>query len=126
MAVLESEFVRLVAVPEVGARVISLVDRRTGREWLVQGMLPADDVAGGASARAWAAEDAVFGGAEAFGWDGSDRRPCQRREGEVVVVAVEVAVAPAGVARPTGRPAPSRHYGPPISSAPGSPRSVWG
>ncbi|HET9520709.1 MAG TPA: hypothetical protein VFO73_06680 [Candidatus Limnocylindrales bacterium] len=69
MAVLESEFVRLVAVPEVGARVVSLVDRRTGREWLVQGTLPADDVAGSASARARAAEDAVFGGDEAFGWD---------------------------------------------------------
>lgn len=65
MVVLENEHVRLVAVPEVGARVVSLVDRRTGREWLIQGTLPADD----AAARAWAAEDAVFGGAEAFGWD---------------------------------------------------------
>lgn len=65
MVELENAFVRLVAVPEVGARVVSLVDRRTGRDWLVQGTLPADD----ATARAWAAEDAVFGGAEAFGWD---------------------------------------------------------
>jgi hypothetical protein len=62
---LENAFVRLVAVPEVGARVVSLVDRRTGREWLVQGTLPADD----AAARAWAADGAVFGGTEAFGWD---------------------------------------------------------
>lgn len=65
MVVLENAFVRLVAVPEAGARVVSLVDRRTGREWLVQGALPADD----AAAQAWAVEDAVFGGAEAFGWD---------------------------------------------------------
>jgi hypothetical protein len=65
VVVLENAFVRLVAVPEVGARVVSLVDRRSGREWLVQGALPADE----AAARAWAAEDAVFGGAEAFGWD---------------------------------------------------------
>jgi hypothetical protein len=62
---LENAFVHLVAVPKAGARVVSLVDRRTGREWLVQGELPGNE----AAARAWAAEDAVFGGAEAFGWD---------------------------------------------------------
>ena len=48
--------------PDVGARITSLVDRRNGREWLVPGTLPG-------TAAAWAAEGAVFGGAEAFGWD---------------------------------------------------------
>ncbi len=62
-AVLENDLVRLVSVPALGARVVSLADRRTGREWLVQGDPP------NGSAAAWAAEDAVFGGAEAFGWD---------------------------------------------------------
>jgi hypothetical protein len=46
----------------MGARVVSLVDRRSDREWLVQGV-PA---APGAD---WASDDAVFGGEEAFGWD---------------------------------------------------------
>jgi hypothetical protein len=61
---LENEVVRVVAVPSLGARVVSLVDRRTGREWLVQGELPE-----GSQVAAWASEDAVFGGADAFGWD---------------------------------------------------------
>ena len=62
MIVLENDAVRLACEPDVGARITSLVDRRTGREWLVQGTLPG-------TAAAWAAEEAVFGGAEAFGWD---------------------------------------------------------
>ena len=64
MVVLQNDTVRLVVEPLLGARVVSLVDRRTGREWLVQGQLPGD-----AARDAWAAEDAVFGGAQAFGWD---------------------------------------------------------
>ncbi len=59
--VLENDVVRVVAVPSLGARIVSLLDVRTGREWLVQGAPP-----GPAD---WAAEGAVFGGREAFGWD---------------------------------------------------------
>jgi hypothetical protein len=60
--VLENEAIRLACEPALGARITSLVDRRTRREWLVPGTLPgAED--------AWAAEGAAFGGAEAFGWD---------------------------------------------------------
>jgi hypothetical protein len=62
VVVLENDAVRLVCEPDVGARITSLVDRRNGREWLVSGTLPG-------TAAAWAAEGAVFGGAEAFGWD---------------------------------------------------------
>ena len=62
MIVLENDAVRLACEPDVGARITSLVDPRTGREWLVQGTLPG-------TAAAWAAEESVFGGAEAFGWD---------------------------------------------------------
>ena len=62
MVVLENDAVRLACEPDVGARITSLVDRRNGREWLVPGTLPG-------TAAAWAAEGAVFGGAEAFGWD---------------------------------------------------------
>lgn len=62
---LENDAVRLVAVPSLGARVVSLVDLRSGREWLVQGATSGGEEA----AAAWAADDAVFGGAEAFGWD---------------------------------------------------------
>jgi galactose mutarotase-like enzyme len=53
-----------VAVPTLGARVVSLVDLRSGREWLVQGEPPA-----GGEPDAWARDEAVFGGREAFGWD---------------------------------------------------------
>jgi hypothetical protein len=60
---IESESVRIVAVPSLGGRVVSLLDRRCGREWLVEGEAPALDD------RSWAAETAVFGGREAFGWD---------------------------------------------------------
>jgi len=60
--VLERGPVRLVVVPSLGARVVSLVDRRSDREWLVQGAVPAPGVD-------WSRDDAVFGGHEAFGWD---------------------------------------------------------
>jgi len=60
--VLENDAVRLAVCPDVGARILSLLDRRTGREWLVQGEPPSD-------LAAWADEDVVFGGDEAFGWD---------------------------------------------------------
>jgi hypothetical protein len=62
VVVLENEAVRLVCEPALGARITSLVDRRSGREWLVTGALPA-------TPGAWAGESAVFSGAEAFGWD---------------------------------------------------------
>jgi galactose mutarotase-like enzyme len=62
VVVLENDAVRLACEPDVGARITSLVDRRTGRDWLVAGTLPG-------TADAWAAEGAIFGGAEAFGWD---------------------------------------------------------
>lgn len=61
---LEGEAMAVTVVPQVGGRVVSLADRRTGREWLVQG-----DPPDFAELEAWAAEDAVFGGRESFGWD---------------------------------------------------------
>jgi galactose mutarotase-like enzyme len=57
--VLENDRLRVVVVPELGARVISLVDRRTGREWLTSGRPP----------RGSAERDAAFGGDAAYGWD---------------------------------------------------------
>jgi hypothetical protein len=63
--VLENDSLRTVAVPSLGARVVSLLDRRSNREWLVQGD-PPDTTA---AVVAWAAEVAVFGGEQAFGWD---------------------------------------------------------
>jgi hypothetical protein len=59
---LENDDLRLVVCPDLGARVLSLLPRRSGREWLVQGEPPSEP-------SAWAGEDAVFGGREAFGWD---------------------------------------------------------
>ena len=44
---------------------MSLVDRASGREWLTQGAAPVEMEA----ASAWAGEEAVFGGEQAFGWD---------------------------------------------------------
>ena len=57
--VLENQHIRLVIVPQNGARVTSLIDKKSGREWLVQGAgdtLPPEP-------------EAVYGGAEAAGWD---------------------------------------------------------
>jgi hypothetical protein len=56
--------VELEVVSEVGARVISLRDRRRDREWLVQGEPPTEQ-----EARDWSAEGAAFWGRESFGWD---------------------------------------------------------
>ena len=56
--------VRLVVVPRLGARVIALIDRRSGRNWLVPGAPP-----GKAALSRWSSQDATFGGDEAFGWD---------------------------------------------------------
>ena len=59
---LEDRYVRIVVCPELGGRVLSMVDRATDREWLLQGDPPA-------GIEAWSAEDAVFGGPQAYGWD---------------------------------------------------------
>jgi len=48
----------LTLTPDFGARVLALVDRRTGRDWIMAGPCTGS-----------ATEDAVFGGAEATGWD---------------------------------------------------------
>ena len=61
---LSSEAVELVVVSEVGARVVSLRDRRRDREWLVQGQKPRE-----LDQMDWALEGAVFAGRESFGWD---------------------------------------------------------
>ncbi len=60
--VLENDRLRLVVVPALGARVVSLVDRATSREWLVQGEPPA-------APDAWSSPDAVFSGPASYGWD---------------------------------------------------------
>ena len=57
----------LTVCPALGGRVLSLVDRWTGREWLVQGEPP--DMGQDGSAAAWTRRDALFSGAVAFGWD---------------------------------------------------------
>ena len=56
--------VSVVVVPDLGGRVVSLRDERSGREWLTQGSLPGPDEAG-----MWRREDAVFSGRVSFGWD---------------------------------------------------------
>jgi galactose mutarotase-like enzyme len=61
---LATEAVEVVVAGEIGARVISLKDRRRGREWLVQGEPPAE-----LEQMAWAEEGAPFGPRESFGWD---------------------------------------------------------
>jgi len=61
---LDNGILRLRVVPDLGGRVVSLVDLRTGREWLVQGAPPTRR-----ELSAWRRESAVFGGREAFGWD---------------------------------------------------------
>lgn len=57
---LSSDGIAIVVLPAFGGRVVSLVDRRSGREWLVQGRLPSHDVTAAASA---------YGPAVAWGWD---------------------------------------------------------
>ena len=64
---LANDRVALLVCPALGARVISLVDRWTGREWLVRGTPPAQGVDG--SAAGWTGRDARYGGDVAFGWD---------------------------------------------------------
>lgn len=58
VATIENETLRVSVVPGYGAKVIDLTDKRTGRNWLVTG-----------SPTEVSAEDAVFGGAQAYGWD---------------------------------------------------------
>jgi hypothetical protein len=64
---LDNGRVRVVICPALGARVLSLVDQWSGREWLVPGEAPAVGATG--AAPAWSGADAVFAGAVAFGWD---------------------------------------------------------
>lgn len=55
---LANETIAVTLAPDFGARVTGLVDLRSGRDWLVKGPLAgADD------------DGAIFGGAEARGWD---------------------------------------------------------
>jgi hypothetical protein len=61
---LERPAVRVVVAPEMGGRIVSLQDRRTGREWLAQGSLP-----GPTERASWSGEEARYGGPQAFGWD---------------------------------------------------------
>ncbi len=61
---LSTDAAELEVVGEVGARVVSLRDKRRDREWLLQGSPPAE-----LQQMAWAQEDVVFGGPESFGWD---------------------------------------------------------
>jgi len=56
--VLENDRLRVAVTPDYGARVTSLVDKRTGREWIAQG--PQSRNTG---------EDAEYAGNEAVGWD---------------------------------------------------------
>jgi galactose mutarotase-like enzyme len=61
---LSTDAVELEVVGEVGARVVSLRDKRRDREWLLQGEPPAE-----LEQMAWAAEGVGFWGRESFGWD---------------------------------------------------------
>lgn len=58
VARIENEVVRVAVVPDYGAKVIELSDKRSGRNWLVAG-----------SPTEAAGDDAVFGGPQAYGWD---------------------------------------------------------
>ena len=62
--VLATEAVELEVVSEVGARVVSLRDKRRDREWLVQGHKPRE-----LEQMDWAEQSVVFAGRESFGWD---------------------------------------------------------
>ncbi|HEX8939035.1 MAG TPA: hypothetical protein VF763_02640 [Candidatus Limnocylindrales bacterium] len=56
---LADDRIRLELVPELGAKVVSLVDLESGRDWLTHGEPPP-----------WAGDaDAAFGGPVAYGWD---------------------------------------------------------
>lgn len=55
---IENEHLRIGVTPSYGARVVSLVDKASGREWLAQG-----------SESRSTSEDAVYLGDEAVGWD---------------------------------------------------------
>lgn len=63
---LESDELTLELLPAEGGRVVSLRDRRSGREWLVQDPAVTRGVA---PAVGRTADDAPFDGGEAFGWD---------------------------------------------------------
>lgn len=58
MLVVENADVRLELAPDWGARVVSLVDKRSGRDWLVKGPCAGD-----------AGEGAVYAFDQARGWD---------------------------------------------------------
>lgn len=58
VARLSNEYMSLSIVPGFGARIIELIDKRTGRDWILPGSLDVDT-----------AEDAVYGSAQATGWD---------------------------------------------------------
>jgi hypothetical protein len=59
---LENAALRLDCLPALGGRIVALIDRVTGRNWLTTGH-PSTDPG------AWAGQDAIFGGDQAFGWD---------------------------------------------------------
>jgi galactose mutarotase-like enzyme len=61
---LASGAVSLTLVPDLGARVVSLRDLDSGREWLTSRRPPT-----ASETQPWAAEDAVFDGPVSFGWD---------------------------------------------------------
>ncbi len=77
---IENKVVRLAVVPDYGAKIIELTDKRSGRNWLITGT-PTEA----------AGDDAVFGGPQAYGWDecfptvapcpGADRPPATRDHG---------------------------------------------
>lgn len=55
---LQNEFIALTVAPSFGARITELIDRSTGRQWLVPGSLDVE-----------ADEHAVYGRDQASGWD---------------------------------------------------------
>jgi hypothetical protein len=55
---IENAAMRVGVLPDFGARVVSLLDKANGREWIFQGGISHET-----------GEDAVFGAAEAVGWD---------------------------------------------------------
>ena len=55
---IESEAMRVAVLPAFGARVVSLLDKRSAREWMFEGGQTSDT-----------GEDAVYGADAAVGWD---------------------------------------------------------